>query len=59
VDSDVEEMITFFNISGCMYYVDEHDRHTGFEDVFTKIDMCRRHYREIGLGEAYVDQFVR
>jgi hypothetical protein len=42
-----------------MYYVDEQDRHTGFEDVFIKIDMCRRHYKEVGLGENYVDQFVR
>ena len=52
-------MITFFNISGCMYYVDEHGNHTGFEDVFTKIDMCRKHYSEVGLGTEYVDQFVR
>jgi 2,4'-dihydroxyacetophenone dioxygenase len=52
-------MITFFNISGCMYYVDEQDKNTGFEDVFTKIDMCRNHYRDAGLGGDYVDQFVR
>ena len=42
-----------------MYYVDEEGRHTGFEDVFTKIDMCRRHYIATGLGESFVDQFVR
>lgn len=59
VPEDVEEMVTFFNISGCMYYVDDQDRHTGFEDVFTKIDMCRRHYAESGLGADYVDRFVR
>lgn len=59
VDQDVEEMITFFNISGCMYYVDELGKNTGFEDVFTKIDMCRQHYVQVGLGEGYVDQFVR
>ena len=59
VDADVEEMITFFNISGCMYYVDDQDRHTGFEDVFTKIDMCRKHITSAGLGEDFVDQFVR
>ena len=52
-------MITFFNISGCMYYVDEEGRHTGFEDVFTKIDMCRAHYQAVGLGIDYVDQFIR
>jgi hypothetical protein len=42
-----------------MYYVDEQDRNTGFEDVFIKIDMCRKHYTAVGLGESYVDQFVR
>lgn len=59
VPDDVEEMITFFNISGCMYYVDEDGNHVGFEDVFAKIDMCRRHYEEVGLGADYLDQFIR
>src|SRR6185437_14542046 len=59
VDEDVEEMITFFNISGCMYYVDEEGRNAGFEDVFIKIDMCRQHYIGAGLGADYVDQFIR
>lgn len=59
VPDDVEEMITFFNISGCMYYVDENDNHTGFEDVFTKIDMCAAHYEKVGLGADFVRQFVR
>jgi 2,4'-dihydroxyacetophenone dioxygenase len=59
VPADVEEMITFFNISGCMYYVGEDGNHTGFEDVFTKIDVCRAHYVGVGLGERFVDQFVR
>ncbi|MCD2184650.1 2,4'-dihydroxyacetophenone dioxygenase family protein [Rhizobium sp. GN54] len=59
VPEDVEEMITFFNISGCMYYVDENGNHTGFEDVFTKIDMCTAHYERVGLGLDFVKQFVR
>ena len=32
---------------------------TGYEDVFTKIAMCRKHYAECGLGEGYVDTLVR
>jgi quercetin dioxygenase-like cupin family protein len=59
VDAEVAEMITFFNISGCMYYVDEAGRNTGFEDVFSKIDLCRAHYAQAGLGADYVDQFIR
>ena len=53
------EMITFFNIHGAMVYVDEAGAVTGYEDVFTKIAMCRRHYEESGLGGGYVDEFVR
>jgi 2,4'-dihydroxyacetophenone dioxygenase len=59
VPADCAEMITFFNIGGAMIYVDENDRQIGYEDVFTKIAMCRAHYRDAGLGADYVDQFVR
>lgn len=59
VDEGVPEMITFFNITGAMIYLDPDGRVVGYEDVFTKIDMCRRHYQEVGLGGAYLDQFVR
>jgi len=53
------EMITFFNIHGAMVYVDEAGQTTGYEDVFTKIAMCRAHYQAVGLGADYVDQFIR
>jgi hypothetical protein len=53
------EMITFFNIHGAMVYLDEHGAVTGYEDVFSKIAMCRKHYAACGLGEGYVDQYVR
>ena len=59
VDAHVEEMITLFHITGCMYYLDENNQSTGYEDVFTKIDMCREHYANNGLGSSYVDQFIR
>jgi 2,4'-dihydroxyacetophenone dioxygenase len=59
VPEDVEEMITFFNITGCMVYMDQDNKQIGYEDVFTKIDMCRKHYEEVGLGADYVDQFIR
>ncbi|MEA3252115.1 MAG: 2,4'-dihydroxyacetophenone dioxygenase family protein [Pseudomonadota bacterium] len=59
VDDDVEEMITLFQVNGVMYYVDPWGEHLGFEDVFTKVDMCRKHYEACGLGRDYVDQFIR
>lgn len=59
VPEDVEEMITLFQVNGVMSYVDPWGKPTGYEDVFTKIDMCREHYAAVGLGAEYVDQFVR
>ena len=59
VDKDVEEMITLFQVNGCMIYVDEAGASVGYEDVFTKMEMCRRHYAEVGLGADFVEQFVR
>jgi hypothetical protein len=54
-----QEMITFFNISGAMVYLDDAGQQTGYEDVFSKIQMCRQHYEAVGLGGYYVDQFIR
>ena len=59
VPDDCPEMITFFNISGAMIYLDEHGNQVGYEDVFTKIEMCRTHYDRVGLGADYVDRFLR
>ena len=59
VDEDVEEMITLFQVNGCMHYVDPWGAHVGYEDVFTRIEMCREHYAAVGLGADYVDRFIR
>jgi 2,4'-dihydroxyacetophenone dioxygenase len=59
VPDDVAEMITMFQVNGIMSYVDPWGAPLGYEDVFTKIDMCRKHYAAVGLGADYVDQFVR
>lgn len=59
VDAHVTEMVTLFQVNGAMIYVDPDGGVLGYEDVFTKIDLCRRHYTEAGLGERFVDQFIR
>jgi quercetin dioxygenase-like cupin family protein len=59
VPDDCPEMITFFNIGGAMIYLDADGQQTGYEDVFTKIEMCRAHYAAVGLGADYVEQFTR
>jgi 2,4'-dihydroxyacetophenone dioxygenase len=58
VPDDVPEMITLFHITGCMIYVDPYGKQTGYEDVFSKIELCRKHYNAVGL-DGYVDQFIR
>ena len=59
VPDDCPEMITFFNIGGAMIYLDDDGRQVGYEDVWSKIEMCRRHYGDVGLGADYVEQFIR
>ena len=59
VPQDCAEMITFFNIAGAMIYLDEAGRQVGYEDVWSKIEMCRAHYAQNGLGAGYVEQFIR
>ena len=59
VPPDVEEMITLFHVTGGMVYVDPHGNQTGYEDVFTKVEACRRHYEKVGLGADHVRHFIR
>ncbi len=59
VDPYVEEMITLFQVNGATIYVDPDGVNVCHDDVFTRIDKCRAHYARNGLGEGYVDQFIR
>ena len=59
VDEGVEEMITWFLVTGSMLYMDPDGKLTGFADVFQRIEMCREHYTRVGLGADFVDQFIR
>jgi quercetin dioxygenase-like cupin family protein len=59
VPEGVDEMITLFQVNGIMLYVDPDGNALGYEDVFSKIEMCRRHYAACGLGAGYVDRFIR
>ncbi len=59
VDEGVDEMITMFQVNGAMIYVDPDGQVLAYEDVFTKIDMCRAHFEAVGLGADYVNTFIR
>lgn len=59
VPDGVEEMITWFHVTGGYTYVDPQGHAVGYEDVFTKIEAATRHYKEIGLPDDYIRRFIR
>jgi 2,4'-dihydroxyacetophenone dioxygenase len=59
VPDDVPEMITLFHVTGGYVYVTPTGEATGCEDVFTKLDLARRHYLSNGLGAAALDALIR
>ena len=59
VPGDVPEMITWFHNTGGYTYVDPQGNPVAYEDVFTKIAAAKRHYSSIGLGEDYINRFLR
>ena len=52
-------MVTMFQVNGSLMYVDPQGVSSGYDDVFTRIDKARVHYAAAGLGENYVEQFIR
>jgi len=57
VADDVPERITPFHVTGGYTYVDPSGRAIGREDVFARIDTCRKHDADIGLGADDVQRF--
>ena len=53
------EMVTLSQVNGSLMYVDPQGVSTGYDDVFTRLDKARAHYAAVGLGEQYVEQFIR
>ena len=52
-------MITLFQVTGSLIYVDPQGNVTGYDDVFTRCEKAREHFTRVGLGAEYVDQFIR
>lgn len=59
VPDGCDEMVTLFQVNGGLTYVDPQGAVTGYDDVFTRIEKARAHYAAVGLGEDYVEQFIR
>jgi quercetin dioxygenase-like cupin family protein len=54
-----DEMITLFHVCGTLIYFDDDNKPCGYDDVHSKIEMCQRHFRQCGLGEQALEQFIR
>jgi quercetin dioxygenase-like cupin family protein len=54
-----DEMVTYFVVHGGLVNIDEQGRPLKVENAFTKIELCDRHFRAVGLGPDYVKQFIR
>ena len=52
-------MITLFHNSGALIYCDEDGNTVGSTDVFDRIEAAKKHFINVGLGEEYVNQFIR
>lgn len=59
VPEDCSEMITLFTVFGALIYVDEEGNATGYDDVFTRMELYRNHFQAFGKAGDFVDQFVR
>ena len=59
VRPDEGHMLVLFHNFGPLLHVDEKGNPTGYEDVFTRIEKVRTHYRSIGLGDEVVDAMIR
>ena len=52
-------MVTLFHDSGALLYCDENGKNMGSTDVFDRVEAARKHFKNVGLGEDFVNQFIR
>jgi hypothetical protein len=52
-------MTTFFVTRGSLVYTDAAGTQTGYEDVFTRLSLCRRHYAAAGLDKNAIEKMIR
>lgn len=58
--ADPEEgMTTLFVTHGCLVFVDSEGTMIGFEDVYSRLEKCRRHYRAISRDPVELDALIR
>ena len=51
-------MLTLFHNFGPLIMVDENGNQTGYEDVFTRIEKVKSHYKKAGVGMDILDRII-
>jgi hypothetical protein len=59
VADDKDGMTTFFVTRGSLIYTDADGRQTGYEDVFTRLALCRAHYNALGFDPDVIEAMIR
>lgn len=54
-----EPMRVHFKVTGPLIWLDENGEPDGYFDVHNYIDMCKRHYDNVGLGADYINTLMR
>lgn len=52
-------MTTFFVTRGSLIYTDGAGRQNGYEDVFTRLALCRGHYASVGFADSVIEAMIR
>jgi 2,4'-dihydroxyacetophenone dioxygenase len=59
VCDNADEMLTLFNITGPIVYVDDNNQVTAVDDNRTIIERAKAHYAGNGIGADYVERLFR
>jgi len=54
-------MVTLFIVGGGLIYLDKAvgGSFAAYEDGFSVLDLCRKHYRQTGLNVLQLDEMIR
>jgi hypothetical protein len=59
IPDDCTEMVTLFQVTGALIYVDQDGAAMGYEDVFTRLEKTRRHFDAAGVAPEYLRSLIR
>lgn len=58
-DASTNSMSVLFHNYGPLMHVDATGDVTGYVDVFTRLEDCKRHYQQSGLPDEYIERLIR